>query len=136
MIRQGTIFDVIRQEMENGVYDFTKDGHCSGCGSCCSRFLPMSSGEVKKIRSYIKKNGIKEQKHLYPTAEPVVEDWTCQFRSEKERKCLVYEVRPAICRDFQCDKPKKRIKADKDMYHGKYAMVDMRNEFFGEEQKV
>lgn len=118
-------------EMEQGVYDFTVNGKCSGCGSCCSNFLPMSAKEVKTIKRYVSKKGIKEQKHLYPTAEPNL-DFTCPFRSDAEKKCLIYEIRPAICRDFQCDKPRKHIASNKAMYHGKYAVYDMRAEFFGE----
>lgn len=129
MVATGTILDVIRQEMEDGVYDFTQDGRCSGCGSCCSRFLPVSGKEVKTIRRYVQKKKIQEQRHLYPTASPQ-DDWTCPFRSEAERRCLIYEVRPAICRDFKCDKPRKQIEADKSLYHGRYAVVDMRKEFF------
>ena len=123
------ILEEVMNEMEHGVYDFTQDGECSNCGQCCSRFLPISAKEVKPIKRYIKKNHIKEQKHFYPTAQPM-DDWTCPFRSEKERKCLIYEVRPAICRDFRCDKPAKQIKANKNMYHGRYQVVDMRREFF------
>ena len=66
MVATGMILDVIRQEMEDGVYDFTKDGQCSGCGSCCSRFLPVSGKEVKAIRRYVRKKKIQEQRHLYP----------------------------------------------------------------------
>ena len=131
MVTTGTIFDIIRQKMNEGVYDFTKDGQCSNCGSCCSRFLPVSGKEIKVIRRYVRKKKIREQWHLYPTAFPQ-DDWTCPFRSEAERKCMIYKVRPAICRDFQCDKPKKKIEADKSFYHGRYAVVDMREEFFGD----
>jgi len=42
------------EDMERGVYDFTKDGKCSGCGQCCSSILPLSSSEIKEIRRYIK----------------------------------------------------------------------------------
>ncbi len=131
MVTTGTIFDIIRQKMNEGVYDFTKDGQCSNCGSCCSRFLPVSGKEIKVIRRYVRKKKIREQWHLYPTAFPQ-DDWTCPFRSEAERKCMIDEVRPAICRDFQCDKPKKKIEADKSFYHGRYAVVDMIEEFFGD----
>lgn len=125
----GTLQEVV-EDMERGVYDFTQNGECSNCGQCCSRFLPMSGKEVKFIKRYIQKHKIKEQRHIFPIAG-AVEDWTCPFRSEVERKCLIYEVRPAICRDFRCDKPAKQIKANKDMYHGRYQVVDMRGEFFG-----
>ena len=117
------------KDMESGVWDFTVDGKCSNCGSCCSNLLPMSAKEIKVIKRYIKKKGIKEQVRRYPTtATPL--DFTCPFRSDAERKCLIYEVRPAICRDFQCDKPRKHIKANNNMYHGRYAVCDMRKEFY------
>ena len=118
------------KDMESGVWDFTVDGKCSNCGSCCSNLLPMSAKEVKTIKRYIKKKGIREQKRLY--LRSVVLDMTCPFRSDGEKKCLIYEVRPAICRDFRCDKPRKHIYADRDMYHGRYTAYDMRQEFFGE----
>lgn len=127
------LFKQIQAEMEAGIYDFTIDGKCSGCGSCCSNLLPISSKEIKEIKRYIRKKGIKEQIRRYPTTEPIV-DLTCPFRSEEEKKCLIYPVRPAICRDFQCDKPRKHIEADKALYHHKFAVVEMRETFFGGDQ--
>lgn len=120
----------ILRDMESGVFDFTVSGECSGCGQCCSNFLPISGKEIKKIRRYIQKKKITEQKHIVPTVGPTV-DWTCPFRDNTSRKCVIYQVRPAICRDFRCDKPAKKIAADKSMYHGKYSVVDLRKEFFG-----
>lgn len=117
------------QDMRNGVYDYTRDGKCSNCGNCCSRILPVSGKEVRRISEYIRKHHIKECVNRPPTAEPV-QDWTCPFRDNMKRICTIYEVRPAICRDFRCDKPRKQIDADKRMYHGKYNVVDMREEFF------
>lgn len=118
--------------MESGVFDFTVDGKCSNCGACCSNLLPISTKEAKEIMWYIKKHRIKEQKHWAPTAKPGT-DLVCPFRSTSEKKCTIYPVRPAICQDFQCDKPRKRIDANKKMYHGKYDIVDMRATFFGAE---
>ena len=129
MEKLGTIQEVMRN-MEDGVYDFTVDGKCSNCGECCSNFLPVSAKEIKEIRRYVKKKKIQEQRRVWPVRTRVM-DMVCPFRSDAEKKCLIYEKRPAICRDFQCDKPRKKIQADKDMYHGKYAVVDMRREFFG-----
>ena len=119
----------IIKNMESGIYDFTKDGKCSCCGACCSNLLPMSEKEVKNIKRYVNKKHIKEQKHLLPSSAPTL-DMTCPFRNEEERKCLIYNIRPAICRDFQCDKPQKKIQANKAMYHGRYRVVDLREEFF------
>lgn len=112
--------------------DFTVDGKCSNCGQCCSNILPVGKHEAERIRWYIKKHQIKEQIRRYPTRERVC-DLTCPFRSDSEKKCLIYPVRPAICQDFQCDKPKKGIAADKTMYHEKYPAIDMRATFYGAE---
>lgn len=133
-MKSGFINDVLA-DMEAGVFDFTKDGKCSNCGECCSDLLPISAEEIRKIRAYIKKHGIQEQKHFFPLAEVPMADFTCPFRDNANRKCVIYQVRPAICRDFRCDKPKKKIEADKDMYHGLYAPHSMRMTFFGGESK-
>lgn len=122
------------EEMNSGINDFTKDGECSNCGECCSNFLPISQKEIELIRRFIHKKKISEQKHRIPLSGMSV-DWTCPFRNSSERKCVIYSVRPAICRDFRCDKPKKQIAADKSMYHGRYSVVDMRKEFFGKRTK-
>lgn len=120
------------EDMKNGVFDFTKSGECSNCGSCCSDFLPISEKEIKNIKKYIREKNIKEQKHIIPTSTPTI-DFTCPFRNNSKRRCEIYAVRPAICRDFKCDKPKKQIEADKSMYHGKYRVISMRDEFFKED---
>lgn len=127
----GTLEQML-SDMKSGVYDFTKDGECSNCGQCCSNFLPISKKEADAIARYMKKNGIKKHINRPPTVQPTM-DWTCPFRNEKERKCDIYPVRPAICRDFRCDKPAKGIMADRAMYEGKHGIVDMRETFFGRE---
>lgn len=129
----GTIDQLIK-DMESGIYDFTKNGECSGCGSCCSNILPISSKEIKEIHRYVKKHKIKEQKVLYPVSGESF-DLTCPFRSESERKCLIYDVRPQICRNFRCDYPRKKIRLNKNLFHGKYDVVDMRKEFFNEDRQ-
>lgn len=121
------------KEREQGFQDFTCGGECSNCGSCCSNRLPVSAKEVKTIKRYIQKHGIKEQTHRYPTATPLL-DCVCPFRSETEKKCLIYEVRPEICRAFRCDSPMEKIKTDRTMYFRKYGLVHMREEFFGGKQ--
>lgn len=131
-MKVGFLTEIIK-DMKAGVFDYTKNGECSNCGNCCSDFLPISPEEIRRIEKYIKKHGIKEQKHFLPTAIVPMVDMVCPFRSNAERKCVIYEVRPAICRDFRCDKPRKQIEADKAMYHGLYAPHSMRMTFFGGE---
>lgn len=133
-MKVGFLNEVIK-DMEAGVFDYTKNGECSNCGNCCSDFLPISPEEIRRIEKYIKKHNIKEQKHFLPTAIVPMVDMVCPFRSNAERKCVIYEVRPAICRDFRCDKPRKQIDADKAMYHGLHAPRSMRMTFFGGDNK-
>lgn len=130
MSKLGTIGEAIA-DMKSGNMDFTVDGKCSGCGQCCSNYLPVGVHEVRNIHRYIEKHDVKEVKRFGPSMAMI--DMVCPFRSDLEQKCLIYPVRPAICRDYQCDKPQKEIAANKELYHGKFAVVNMRREFFGGE---
>ena len=129
MPKVGFLQDVI-DSMKAGVYDFTVDGNCSNCGQCCTNFLPMTEKEVRIIKAHIKKHKIKEQKHFLPTAAPTL-DFTCPFRNNNDRRCEIYDVRPAICRDFKCDNPKKGIKVNKNIFDGPVRLVRVRETFFG-----
>ena len=133
-MKLGTL-EEIKRDMESGIWDFTKDGECSNCGQCCSDFLPVSAKEIQTIRRYIKRNNIKEQVHFLPTARPYI-DMICPFRNNREKRCEIYEVRPAICRDFRCDKPKKQIWADRDLYQAKCRVVSMYETFFKKRGKT
>ena len=126
----GTIEQML-QDMKDGVYDFTKNGKCSSCGSCCSRYLPLSSKELKEIKRYVKKHRINPYVHTFPTAEPTL-DMTCPFRDEENKICTIYQQRPKICRSFLCSNPKNDIWATKQEFHAKYRVVDMRKEIWEE----
>lgn len=123
----------IDRESEQRFCNFTVGGDCSNCGSCCTNMLPVSGKEKKTIKRYIQKKGIKEQICRYPTTGPII-NLTCPFRSEAEKKCLIYEVRPAICQAFRCDNPMDQIKADRAMYFQKYGLCNMREEFYGRDK--
>lgn len=129
----GTLSEAFRN-MENGLYDYTKDGKCTGCGACCSTLLPVSGKEIKEIKRHIKKNHVQEQKHNYP-AKNLGFDLTCPFLndSKKNNKCEIYPVRPEICRSFMCNDPHGARK-NKKLLHKKYSPVDMRQVFFGDDR--
>ena len=119
--------------MDNiSVIDFTKNGKCSNCGQCCSNVLPLSDSEVKRIKEYIKKHNIKEQRHN----AMVGTDMTCPFRDEANKKCLIYKIRPEICRQFMCNHTKEDIMAWKIDFHKKFNIVFMRNEFYGNTEDI
>lgn len=124
----GALEDMLK-EFSDGTYDLTDNGKCTGCGSCCTNFLPMTEKEVSIIRRYIKRNNVKEQKHFIPSSEPTV-DMTCPFLDDSKScdKCLIYEVRPRVCRDFIC-RPSDRPTVDRN-YTKKCRLVDVRREFY------
>ena len=74
----------------NNVEYIPKHTKCTNCGKCCGPIL-MGEREYKLIKEYCIKNNIKPIYYL---------DDTCFFRDEKNKKCLIYEVRPVICKLF------------------------------------
>ena len=114
------------------IEDFTVDGKCSNCGECCSDFLPMSQAEVVRIKSYMKSNNIKEQRHNFMSGV----DLTCPFRDEANKKCIIYSVRPAICRQFMCNHSQEDIMKAKFDFHAINRVVIMRHEFFDSNEDV
>ena len=133
MAKIGSYREMLADEAA-GLKDFTKNGECSGCGNCCANFLPISDVEIRRIQAYMVEHGITEQVCRFPTAVPTV-DVTCPFRDDVGKRCTIYEVRPAICRDFRCDKAEE-AKINKSLYHGKYGAADMRAVFFGRESTI
>lgn len=113
------------------ITDFTLDGECSSCGSCCSDFLPVSAKDIRKIKAYIRKCNIKAHSHV-PVVAVQQLDFTCPFRNEGEKRCDIYDVRPAICKSFLCNYEKERNERVKDEFHGRYKAVSMRETFFND----
>lgn len=119
-----------KKAMEDNIYNFCKDGKCSQCGNCCSNLLPMSRKEVDAIHRYIRKNHIKECKHLLPTANRPY-DMTCPFLDTDKscEKCRIYPVRPEICKQFICDN-EQRAKHNRALLGQTRQIVDVRSEFY------
>lgn len=64
---------------------------CQNCGSCCGP-VPASEKEIDNIKKYIADNPeilsqLGKSKSL-----------TCIFRDKRQKKCLIYPVRPLVCR--------------------------------------
>ena len=115
---------------EINVKDYTIDGHCSGCGACCSDYLPLSQNEIERIKAYMKKHTLRE--HTASVMVVAQLDLTCPFRDNIKHRCDIYEVRPDICRCFQCNQPVEQIRKNKEWYHQRNRVVSMRGEFFGD----
>lgn len=106
--------------------DSTINGKCSGCGSCCSNILPLTMDEVRQIKAYIKQHSIKEQRNNVLMDV----DTSCPFRDERNKKCLIYSIRPTICREFMCNYTQEDAKKAKFGDLDEYNIVLMRSEFF------
>ena len=100
----GNIEEMLK-DYEHGLYDFTKNGKCSECGGCCSDLLPMTTKEINTIRRYIEKHHIQKQLHGTNVLAKPTYDCQCPFLdlTKSKEKCLIYEVRPQICREFVCN---------------------------------
>ena len=72
------------------------DHPCKGCGECCSQFLPITNFEIEGIKEYISRNNIS------PVYQPIM----CPFFDMDSRLCKIYQVRPFICRKYDCRKHK------------------------------
>lgn len=127
------VFEYVRQGMEDNIFNMTNDGKCSGCGSCCSRFLPLSRKEIEVIRRYIKKKHIKECKHIIPFADSL--DFMCPFldTDKDSDKCRIYSVRPYICQKFICDS-EQRAKFIRKELNATRTVFDMKETFYPEEK--
>lgn len=85
--------------MKNKDLDFTINGNCSNCGLCCQAILTISEKEIQKIKSYIGKNKIKPiNRHSIVDKEFID---ICPFL-DQQNKCLIYPVRPEVCKRFMC----------------------------------
>ena len=78
-------------------------GSCQQCGKCCANVLLLSDAEIKKIKKYILTHNIQSvnrQSVLLPYQD------ICPFLTT-DNKCNIYEVRPSICKRYQCyEEPK------------------------------
>ena len=86
--------------------DRSNNGRCSRCGQCCGNYLPMTEHEVQRIKTYIKKRNIQPANPYLHSLEKDV----CPFRDEENKTCVIYSIRPDICRNFRCwDSDPKRL---------------------------
>ena len=93
-------------------------GRCSKCGECCTNFLPVTQKEIEIIQEYAIANKIRPQKQMLIMQNRL----TCPYYNGK--KCLIYEVRPLICKEFYCYK-KPTAETGQKFLDKDYITVDM-----------
>ena len=99
---------------------FSARGSHKGCGECCSRVLPLTPNEVELLRMAVEERGIE----LRP--EEAEYDFTCPLLGQ-DRTCMVYDVRPIVCRDFDCSKLRS-VGRKPHPFTSKLRLVDLRSE--------
>ena len=77
--------------IKTNILNIPKHKYCTNCGQCCG-IIPVTMIELNTIRNYIAERGI----HPVKRADKTI----CPFRDEVNKKCLIYEARPIICRLF------------------------------------
>lgn len=94
--------------MMDKIKNLTYNGECSRCGQCCSLFIPITKQEVEDIKKYVQAFNIKP----YPRFKNNNFNATCCFYNPEKKECMIYEVRPFVCRDFKCDNFDWKLRRD------------------------
>ena len=122
MLKKTNIAEIYKTIAEGNVEitDNTICGKCSKCGEYCSCFLPICQEELDIIQKYVIENNIKPQTQMLVMQNRLC----CPYYNGK--KCLIYEVRPLICKEFYCNK-KMDIETAKKFKDKEYIPVNMWN---------
>lgn len=107
---------IIRGDLK--ITDNSCCGKCSNCGECCTNILPVTQEEIDTIAKYVIKNKLRPQKQILVMQNRL----TCPYYNGK--KCLIYAVRPLICKEFYCYK-KPSAELGKKFIEEKFITVDM-----------
>ena len=84
--------------------DRTKNGVCpDDCSLCCSDILILSEQDVSRIKKYLKKHPEIKPHNYTPMLSSEYID-KCPFNNPDTHKCMIYEARPEICRNFSCNR--------------------------------
>ena len=105
------------------ITDLTEGGKCSNCGGCCSNYLLISESDIRKIKHYVLKHDIHDMRQQLPVE--VMIDMRCPFRDETTSRCVIYSVRPQICRSFICNMYENEILRNKNIYHHRYKVYNL-----------
>ena len=120
MLVKTTVEEILKTVL-NGTGKITDNsvcGECSKCGECCTNLLPISQNELDIIQRYVIEHKIRPQTHMLVMQNRL----SCPYYDGK--KCLIYEVRPLICKEFYCYKKPSYEMAQK-FRSDKYITVDM-----------
>lgn len=119
MLKKTNMQEIISSIVEGKgkIIDNSVCGQCSKCGECCTPFLPITQEEIDTIQRYVIDNNIKPQKEVLVMQNRL----SCPYWNGK---CLIYNVRPLICKKFYCYK-KPDIETGREFIKKKYIVVNL-----------
>lgn len=65
---------------------------CVNCGQCCG-IIPATRQEIEVIRNYLSTRPALQRRAQAQSIRS-----TCPFRDGQRKRCIIYPVRPTICR--------------------------------------
>ncbi|MGL4774522.1 MAG: YkgJ family cysteine cluster protein [Clostridium sp.] len=114
MITSGTEF--IERALEDKVTDLDNP-RCNNCNECCSYATILTEEEFKALKKFISTTAGKKiyqeakRKHKAKAIKYRSINFMCPF-SSKTRKCMIYNLRPKVCRDFHCKESLNKLKKE------------------------
>lgn len=99
--------EISGETMENLMGEFGCNPELAEChAKCCTNTLLLSDKEIARIRNYIGRNGIKpfNRNNIFSQEYHDV----CPFLNPETLKCSIYQIRPSVCRFFECNLYKKK----------------------------
>ena len=124
----------VKKDQVSQCYDFTVDcsGECSHCGECCSTYLPMSVKEFKALKRWARRHHYKPASSTLLNDVEIAFDANCPFLDPNTRECVCYDIRPEVCRTFNCHDAVVKGKEYKQK-SGNRTVHNLRAEIFNEE---
>ena len=117
------------QHTSEGVITDMKNPNCINCIECCSIFSMITPKEYKTLRKYINNEG----KEIFAQG---LNNWLessykhnsinlmCPFIS-KNKRCLIYNKRPRVCREFHCSESLNKLNKEEIMSQEHYSMLNL-----------
>ena len=129
----------------NEIQDFMQDGKCSGCGNCCTNYLPLTDAEFRQLKRWVRRKqfvpkpatSVSGVDHVLSSGDDFttsnwIIDATCPFLDKETNRCVCYDTRPEICRVFSChDVSLGRQELPK--YAAKMQIHNLRRELFNQD---
>ncbi len=72
---------------------------CHNCGRCCKQ-VPIIESDSVIIQKYLSEH---PDIQAYAKAKGYTPE--CIFRNNPLKKCMIYPVRPHVCKHSRCDRP-------------------------------